>query len=116
MKTTNSIIRFQADQKKPSDKMPRKLFRLPKEFCFESLKILVRSTNIISQLISSNPLMPSKKTPTIIEENEIETQSIPSSPSLSKHNLSVERLSMSQLDLRSSHNGQSKQNLITNQK
>lgn len=40
-----------------------------------------------------------KKTPTIVEENETETQSNPSPMSLKKPNIQVERLSMSQLDL-----------------
>ncbi|CAF3639551.1 unnamed protein product [Adineta steineri] len=72
-----------------------------------------RSTNIVSQLISSNPIISSKKTPTIIEENEADIQSIPSSPILAKPNISVERLSMSQLDVRSSSNGQIyKQNAV----
>jgi len=68
---------------------------------FLKTKFLDRSTNIVSQLISPNP---SKKTPTIMEENEIENHSIPSSPLLSKPKISVERLSMSQLDSKSSHN------------
>jgi hypothetical protein len=72
------------------------LFKNKKKF-----KFLDRSTNIVSQLISPNP---SKKTPTIMEENEIENHSIPSSPLLSKPKISVERLSMSQLDSKSSHN------------
>jgi hypothetical protein len=67
-----------------------------------------RSTNIISQLMSSNPLISLKKTPTIMEENEIETQSIPSPPPpYQKTNVCVERLSMSQV-----HDGQSQQQQI----
>ncbi|CAF1426007.1 unnamed protein product [Adineta ricciae] len=61
-------------------------------------KMPLRPNNTISQLVSSNPILSSKKTPTIIEENEIEPPSIPSSPVLSKPNLCVERLSISQLD------------------
>ncbi|CAF1240131.1 unnamed protein product [Adineta ricciae] len=61
-------------------------------------KMPLRLNNTISQLVSSNPILSSKKTPTIIEENEIEPTSMPSSPVLSKPNLCVERLSISQLD------------------
>jgi len=41
-----------------------------------------------------------------MEENEIDNHSIPSSPLLSKPKISVERLSMSQIDSKSSHNQQ----------
>jgi hypothetical protein len=79
------------------------------------LNCLDRSTNIISQLMSSNPLNSSKKTPTILEENEVETQSIPSPPLLPKPNICIERLSMTQVDFISSQQS-SKDNSITNQK
>ncbi|CAF2391956.1 unnamed protein product [Rotaria sp. Silwood2] len=80
------------------------------------------SENYVSQLISSKQVNSSKKTPTIIEENEVETQSSTSPTSIIKPNISVQRLSMSQLDLMSSRNDQtqkksiSKENLTTNNK
>ncbi len=57
-------------------------------------------------MITSNTLNSSKKTPTIIEENETEIQPCPSSPLISKPKISVERLSMSHLDSKSSHHEQ----------
>jgi hypothetical protein len=66
-------------------------------------------------LITSNPLNSSKKTPTIIEENEVESQPNPSAPYISKPKISVERLSMSQLDSKSSHHEQTpKEHSISN--
>ena len=54
----------------------------------------------------SNPLNPSKKAPAIIEENEAEPQPNIPVPIISKPKISVERLSMSQLDARISQNEQ----------
>jgi hypothetical protein len=65
--------------------------------------------------MSSNSLNSSKKTPTIMEENEVETQPIPSPPLVTKPNICIERLSMSQVDLISSQQTP-KENTITNQK
>ena len=67
---------------------------------------LDRSTDSNCEHNSSNSITLSQKTPTIIEENELEMQSIPSSTSITKPNISVERLSMSKLNLISSHNEQ----------
>lgn len=50
----------------------------------------------------SNSLNGPKKTPTIVEENETDPQSFPSSPMNTKPKISVERLSMSQIDSKSS--------------
>ncbi|CAM4880089.1 unnamed protein product [Rotaria socialis] len=67
----------------------------------------------ISQIISPNQLNTSKQTPTIIEENEVETQSNPSPIAPKKANIQVERLSMSQLDLVSTRNDQSKKQSVS---
>ena len=59
-------------------------------------------SNGIAQLAAANPLNAPKKTPTIVEEDEIDPQSFPSSPLSTKPKISVERLSMSQIDSKSS--------------
>lgn len=61
------------------------------------MNCLDRSTNVISQLAASNPIIVPKKTPTIVEENENDPQSFPSSPVTTKPKISVERLSMPQV-------------------
>ncbi|CAF4602738.1 unnamed protein product [Rotaria sp. Silwood1] len=83
------------DQIKQSDQMPH------------------HSENYITQLISSNQVNLSKKTPTIIEENEVETQSNPSPTPITKTNIRVERLSMSQLDVISSRNDKTQKQFIS---
>ncbi|CAF1023237.1 unnamed protein product [Rotaria sordida] len=88
----------------------------------QSDQMSYHSENYISQVITSNQVNSSKKPPTIIEENEVEIQSNPTPISVTKPNICVERLSMSQLDSKSSRNNQtqkqsiSKENSTTNNK